>query len=270
MARVAKNDVYEALDRVAQNIIGASGDDPIISRRDIRNRLMNLSGIEKTLTDFFYRFADHRDAERGARITKKDIDETLAYAKETLIAQYDVNNNGLSKAEIEQMSNIGKFAVQLAKELKEVEEEGKPTMAELLRMLDELSEDLLFDYFGSEAAFPYEAFAREANLETLNEETFSQVLGLDSSKDEEAIGRFETDLTDFYLDAIDFYVDFNDGAQASQMRSLIRYMEDNLTQIGVFVVGLDISSVESQRPVYWVGISPDGDLVGLQTYLVWT
>ena len=89
MARLAKQKVHAALEKAAANILDAAGDDPIVSRKDIRQKLKTLAGVEQQLTSVFYRFMDRRDAKPGARITKKDIDETLAYAKERLVDAYD-------------------------------------------------------------------------------------------------------------------------------------------------------------------------------------
>ena len=85
MARLSKQKVYAALEKAAQNMLDASGDDPIVSRKDIREKLKELEGVEQQLTRIFYRFIDHRDAKPGARITRKDIEEALAYAKETMV-----------------------------------------------------------------------------------------------------------------------------------------------------------------------------------------
>ncbi|MFH1809103.1 MAG: hypothetical protein ABIJ09_10185 [Pseudomonadota bacterium] len=117
MPRISKTDVNTALQRAAQNILDASKPDGIASRADIEKKLGQLEGTEKQLTDIFFRFIDHRDHVPGARVTKNDIDKALAYAKDKLIGKYDLNNNGLSKAEIAKMSTTGKLAVELAKEL---------------------------------------------------------------------------------------------------------------------------------------------------------
>ena len=47
---------------------------------------------------------DHRDYKAGARITAKDVESTLEYAKKHLIDNYDLNQNGLSRTEIEKIT----------------------------------------------------------------------------------------------------------------------------------------------------------------------
>ena len=121
MARIAKGDVNAALLRVAQHINNASGDDKITSRADMKAKLETLEGTEKQLADIFFRFIDHRDYKAGARVTEKDVEKALAYAQDRMIEKYDINNNGLSKSEIAEMSRTGQLAVQLSKELKAIE-----------------------------------------------------------------------------------------------------------------------------------------------------
>jgi len=118
MPRIAKTDVHAALERAAKNISDAKTPDGVVSRDNIKDKLGELKGTEQKLTDIFYRFIDHRDHVAGARITQKDIDKAVDYAKEKMVAKYDLNDNGLSKDEIAKMSLTGKLAVELARELK--------------------------------------------------------------------------------------------------------------------------------------------------------
>ena len=118
MSRISKADVNGALERAGQRIIDAAGPDKRVSRADIRGALSSLEGTEKKLVDVFFKFIDHRDHKAGATVTAKDVEKALAYAKEKLVARYDLNGNGLSKSEIAKMSLTGQLAVQLAKELK--------------------------------------------------------------------------------------------------------------------------------------------------------
>jgi hypothetical protein len=118
MSRIAKADVNRALETAAKTILEAGGADGRVSRADIKGALNKLEGPEKKLADMFFRFIDHRDFKTGAQVTKKDIDRAVTYAKEHMVAKYDLNNNGLSAAEVKKMSLTGKLAVDLAKALK--------------------------------------------------------------------------------------------------------------------------------------------------------
>jgi len=118
MARVAKGDVHQILERTAATILDADKGDGRVSREDIDEKVDTLSGNEKKLVSIFYKFIDHRDYGHGNVVTKTDVDRAVTYAKEKLIDKYDLNHNGLSKSEIDKMSTTGKLAVSLAKELK--------------------------------------------------------------------------------------------------------------------------------------------------------
>lgn len=119
MSRIARSDVFAALDRAAAHVKAAdTNGDGRISRAEAQAKVATLSGTEKQLTDMFYRFADKRDAAKYAKLTTSDVERTLAYAKKELVSDYDVNNNGLSKDEVAKMSRTGKLAVQLSQELK--------------------------------------------------------------------------------------------------------------------------------------------------------
>ena len=118
MPRIAKADVNRALEQAAKTIIEAGGNDGKISRAEIKARLPELKGPEKKLVDMFFRFIDNRDFKLGATVTPADVKKAVAYAKEHMVAKYDLNSDGLSKAEIAKMSLTGKLAVDLAKALK--------------------------------------------------------------------------------------------------------------------------------------------------------
>lgn len=118
MPRIAKTDVNRALEMAANRIKDAGGADGRVSRTEMTAALKGLTGTEKKLTDIFFKFIDHRDFKTGAQVTSKDIDRAVKYAKTTMIAKYDLDNNGLSDTEVKKMSLTGKLAVTLAKELK--------------------------------------------------------------------------------------------------------------------------------------------------------
>jgi hypothetical protein len=118
MSRIAKADVNAALSLVAKQLIKAGGEDGKVSRADVKKALTELPASQRGLADIFFKFVDNRDFKSGATVTAKDINKAVAYAKEHMIAKYDLNENGLSKDEITKMSLTGKRAVDLAKALK--------------------------------------------------------------------------------------------------------------------------------------------------------
>ncbi len=120
MSRISKNDVNAALALAAKTILAAGGDDKRVSRADVKNALAtgSVPANQRALVDIFFKFIDHRDFKTGAQVTESDVGRAVEYAKQHMVAKYDLNNNGLSKDEIAQMSLTGKRAVDLAKALK--------------------------------------------------------------------------------------------------------------------------------------------------------
>ena len=119
MARIAKAGVYAAYEHAGQRIIEAGGNDGRTSRADIKDTLDKMEkGNERDLVNMFYRFIDHRDAQSGAQMTATDVNKAVAYAKEKMVDRLDTNNNGLSKAELEQGSATTRLAAEFAKTAK--------------------------------------------------------------------------------------------------------------------------------------------------------
>ena len=117
--RVAKPLVHTALDKAAVNLKNAKGNDPNVSRADVSKATKAItSDAERALTEQFFKFIDAREPAPGARVTDKDIDKAVVYAKQHIIDKYDVNGNGISKEEIGKMSRLGRLAVDFAIELK--------------------------------------------------------------------------------------------------------------------------------------------------------
>lgn len=120
MPRISKTDVNRALELAAKTLTKIGGADGRISRAEVKEALENhrVPKKQQALVDIFFKFVDNRDFKAGAQVTEKDIKRAVDYAKKHMIAKYDLNNNGLSKEEIKDMSLTGKRAVDLAKALK--------------------------------------------------------------------------------------------------------------------------------------------------------
>lgn len=267
MARLAKQKVHAALEKVAQNILDSAGDDPIVSRKDIRRKLKDLAGTEQLLTSIFYRFIDHRDSKPGARITKKDIDETLDYAKEKLVDAYDINNNGLSAAEIAKMSLTARLAVRYAK----LQDQGGGALTTdmLYDRLIELGDGLYFPAWANEMNSHLSVFRKDADLQTLTKENFSSTLGLDPSNPAEAIEIWQQGRSRYEW-IFEVYADFDQLTDLESFKTLHVFMEKHFTHITHIVVGRDGLRPDSEYPVYFVGLSPEGDILGFETTTVWT
>lgn len=116
MSRIAKSDVHFALTRAAEHLKSAAGADQQLSAQDIDAKVASLEGTEQRLVDMFAAFVKRR--ETGGCVTHADVDRALEWAKKEMVDDYDLNSNGLSRAEIAEMSTTAKLAVKLAVEIK--------------------------------------------------------------------------------------------------------------------------------------------------------
>jgi hypothetical protein len=110
--RVAHATPEAGLEHVAALLKVAAGKDGITSRDDLDALADDLykqgRGTESLAAQKFFGFIDARDFKDGARVTGKDIDKAVAYAKESLLKNKDVNNNGYSQAEVAKFSTSAK------------------------------------------------------------------------------------------------------------------------------------------------------------------
>ena len=269
MPRLSKSSVYAALDRAANIILQAGGGDAFISRRDIRQTLMEMKGPERALVQHFYRFIDARDAGKGARVTPEDVNDAVAYTREKILDRYDLNHNGFSQTEIAEMSELGKLAVSLAIHLKRAAVDVEiNTSQDLARKLKELIEGMYFTGFGSEGEDELKVVHLHTVTEHLDAETLARALHFDTSTPDHAIARFYPYSADLNYELIDtiYYEGDNFGVRAGEVtRLMTRYLRDLI----VVIFGEDGNSAP-QHPVYWAGVAEDGTIVGLKSVVIWT
>ena len=115
MSRIAKSHVNAAFEWAAAQIAEAGGRDGITSRAEIRRRIGELTGPERDLVDFFYRFIVRQGAAHNERVTRADVDAALALARKDMVAAFDTNDNGLSSDEVAAMPPLGRLAVKVAR-----------------------------------------------------------------------------------------------------------------------------------------------------------
>lgn len=260
---IATSEVHAAVDRAAAQLLNAAGPDGIVSRKDIRTKLLSLEGTERELVDTLYRFIDRREGKRSARMTKRDIDAALVYVRKELVDRFDLDHNGLSEDEVAHMSELGKLAVSLARTLKDATgPKGEP----LAKKVEQLSKGLFFDNcFGTEGGEPLQAFHADAKLSQLTRDTLRTALGLKSGPADEIV-RFEP--ADRALQAIlNTHADMPEEKQAGE---LVELMKTHLRELHAAVLGKDSDEEPVDHPVYIVGLDSAGNLVGLKTRVIWT
>jgi hypothetical protein len=118
-ARIPKLDVNPVA-TAAQTIIDAAKGHERFSPSDLKKALSTrqMPRQQAELVDIFFKFIDAPDLKKGAQLTVQDLGRALERARAHVVETYDLNNNGMSKEEVDAMSNMGKRAVDLAKALK--------------------------------------------------------------------------------------------------------------------------------------------------------
>lgn len=274
MANLSKQRVHAAFEYAGNVILSAAGQDGVTSRRDMRRELTNLSGAARELVESFYSILTHR-APNG-RVDREAVESGVQYAKEVLVDHHDPNNNGLSRNEIEQMSATAKLAVEVARQ-------GIPTQGaqpvqvadpcadastELVQRIRELAEGLTFDFWGSEATnATLKLFHRGAELDELTRECFVEKLKLDPQDPRDEISRWTRSLTSVFNHLVEAQRDNQAKAKA---RDLIKLMREELRDVTGVIVGREGERAQGKHPVYIVGLANDGDMIGVQTHVIWT
>ena len=176
MSRIAKSSVNAAFEWAAAQITEAGGRDGITSRAEIRRKIAELTGAERDLVDFFYRFIVRRGGNPSERVTRTDIDAALATARTQLVAAFDTDNNGLSSDEVAAMPLLGRLAVKVARR-------RTRTGEELAANFEALAFSLVFEDYSTELHNErFLSFHVPVNLTELTAQTFRDALGLPTAE----------------------------------------------------------------------------------------
>ncbi|MFZ6181132.1 nuclease A inhibitor family protein [Nannocystis pusilla] len=258
MSRIAKSEVNAAFEWAAAQIIEAGGRDKITSRAEIRRKIAELTGAERDLVDFFYRFIVRLDGNPSERVDRGDVERALVVAREQLVAAFDTNDNGLSTDEVAAMPPLGRLAVKVARHRQRSGEE-------LANHFEALAYNLVFDDFGTELTNEQLlSFHAPAQLESLTAQSFVATLGLNIDDPTQRIARIES--------AADFFrrlVEHHTPGQTAQAVALAQAMQSTLSDLQVYIVGADPEGGPI-HPVYIVGVAADGSLAGLRARVRWS
>lgn len=258
MSRIAKSEVNAAFEWAAAQITEAGGRDGVTSRAEIRRKIAELTGAERDLVDFFYRFIVRRGGNPSERVDRNDIDAALVAARQELVAAFDTNDNGLSTDEVAAMPPLGRLAVKVARHRQRGGEE-------LSNHFEALAFHLVFDDFGTELTGErFLSFHAPAQLESLTANGFSATLGLDPTDPKGHIARIEP-ATDFFRRLVDHHT----PGQTAQAVALAQAMQSTLADLTIYIVGHDPEG-GPVHPVYIVGVAPDGSLAGLRARVQWS
>jgi len=257
-----------ALWDAARHLMRAAGADERLTPREFRKKINALSGEMRDLTEALYRFVVEIDREGANHITEKDIEKAIARIKTEIFPQYAIAENVMDEQAQKTVQAIApKTALNLALQVYQTAWFSMVLpAAQVFQQIQAYTEGLFFDYLGSEASIQIEAVHVPSNLTMLTQDTFAQALGLDQDKPEQMIERYREAASFFPI----FIHQHMDIGLEEQARQVVEVMQKNLRQHIIAVIGQDSYEVDSQHPVYVVGLAGDGSLVGFKSLVIWT
>jgi len=78
----------------------------------------------------------------------------------------------------------------------------------------------------------------------------------------DTVGRFEAAERTFYP--------YLNGSAPNVAEAIIQILSGELTDTKLIIVGSEFTLPEPVHPVFIIGIAPDGSLIGLKAFVVWT
>lgn len=267
MARLTVQDLIHAIEKAAEDLLAAAGDDGMVSKEDIRKKLQEQQGVQRGLLEAFYDFLRDED-QAYMRVTRAVVKDGLAFVKEKIIPEFEIAPGGLSEAETNAMLTFGEEEALLGSRLKQAAQgESYLSSKDIFEQIKQNTSELFFDYQGSEGSEPIEAILIPAKVLNLTEETFAEALNLDQSNPLEFIERFVS-AEPFFPVFISQHYQFELADKATAIADLMR---NNLRQNSIFVIGKDYDrNVPPQHPAYIIGVADDGNLVGFKSQVIWT
>lgn len=268
MALIQLADLTNVLEETRSTLLSAADGDGIVSRDDLKQLLSETEDpMKKGFLEFFYDFLRKLEDRPRMRVTEDVIDRGISFIQEQLIPKFEIKENFLTQTE-QEIAQIHETALPIAMELiRYTASEVGLSPLEVSEQIAPLTEGLLFDDYGSEAAIQIEPFFVEHAQPTLSPSSFVAALGLEPDTPKATTSRYES-ADRVLLTFIEQHVRSGLSARA---RAIVDLMQTNLNDLRVIIMGLDNHpDLESNHPVYVVGIGLDGNLAGFQSVVIWT
>jgi len=268
MPQVTIIDLERTLNDTRSTLLSAADGDGIVSRADLKRLLQQTEDpLKRRFLEFFYGFLIKLENRPRMRVTEKVIDSGIAFIQDQIIPNFEVKES-FSEGTNQTIAQINESAFPMAMELIRVTAtELVLSPRELSERIAPLTEGLFFDDYGSEAAIGIEPFFLAHPGKLLSPESFVQALGVDPNTPKGKVARFEP--ADRVL--LTFVEQHLRSGTADQARTLVELMQANLSDPKIIIMGEDNHpDLESNHPVYVVGIGENGDLAGFRSVVIWT
>jgi len=151
-----------------------------------------------------------------------------------------------------------------------IENQSPFDFTQLMQTLEEHSAELELDYYGSESSYPLEVVrlsTQDAQLDSYEDfrnavlEVGPETLGMEENF-LDTVGRFEAAERTFYP--------YLNESAPNVAEAIIQILSGELTDTKLIIVGSEFTLPEPVHPVFIIGIAPDGSLIGLKAFVVWT
>ena len=120
---------------------------------------------------------------------------------------------------------------------------------------------------GLKPGIAIEPFFLEHPIQTLTPKSFTTALGVEPDTPAGTVERFDP-ADRVLLTFIDQHVY---SGRADQAQAIVDLMQANLSDLKIIVMGLDNHpDLESNHPVYVVGMGHNGNLAGFESVVIWT
>ncbi len=268
MSALKITDLFNTLEETRATLLTAMNGDGIVSRADLKRLLQQTEDpLRKRFLEFFFGFLIKLENRPRMRVTEEVIDRGMAFIREQIIPQFEIRES-FADATNQEIAQIHESAFPMAMELLRITASQQSLDPKAVsEQIAELSEGLFFDDYGSEAAIAIESFFLEHPDQTLTPESFVQALGVDPNTPKGVVARF--DPADGVL--LTFVEQHFRTEGAESARRLVELMQQNLKDHTIIVLGEDNHpDLESNHPVYVVGMGENGDLAGFESVVIWT
>lgn len=270
MAIIKISDLTNTLEDTRKTLLSATNGDGVVSRADLKRLLQQTEDpLKSKFLEFFYSFLRKLEDRPKMRVTEEVIDRGIAFIQKQIIPNFEIQENFTPRTK-QKIAQIHKAAFTMAMALIKITNNQNQELLsplEVSKSIAELVEGLFFDDYGSEAAIPIETFFLEHPEEALSPESFVNALGLDPNTPKGKVERFEP-ADNAFLTLIE--QQYNPKLK-EQAQTIVDLMKTNLKDHTVIIVGEDNHpDLESNHPVYVVGIGEDGNLAGFQSVVIWT
>ena len=261
-------DLIHTLNATRAALLAASDGDGIVSRNDLKLLLGRTEDpMEGRFLEFFYDFLRKLEDRPRMRVTEDVIDRGIAYIQDQIIPQFEIEES-FSQSTNQEIARLHKSALPMAMELIRFTTHNVTlNPREVSEQIAPLTEGLFFDDYGSEAVMSIESFFLEHPPQELSPTSFAEALGIDPTTPKGKIERFDS--ADRVL--LTFVEQHVWSGNADQAQAVVDLMNENLTDHTIIVVGQDNHpDLESNHPVYVVGMGGNGNLAGFTSFVIWT